>query len=174
MSMQRIGLGGGCHWCTEAVFQALRGVGNVEQGFIASAAPYDSFSEAVIVHYDPATIVLNVLIEVHLRTHASTSDHAMRSKYRSAIYCFDAVQAETAQQALAQLQAGFNSPLVTQILSFAAFRASDERFTDYYASNPQRPFCETYIEPKLKHLARHFTAQYRPIHGKTDKLRNNL
>ncbi|MEP2968245.1 peptide-methionine (S)-S-oxide reductase, partial [Nonlabens ulvanivorans] len=66
----KIGLGGGCHWCTEAVFQAVTGVVKVEQGYISSETPYDSMSEAVIVHF--STLVdLEQLIDVHLETHAS-------------------------------------------------------------------------------------------------------
>lgn len=153
---QRIGLGGGCHWCTEAVFQALGGVSRVEQGFIASAPPHDFFSEAVIVHFDPDAIPLAALLEAHLLTHASTSAHSMRKKYRSAIYTFDRAQEEAARAALARLQRDFDAPLVTMILPFAAFKASEERFRDYYARNPQRPFCRMYIEPKLDRLRKHF------------------
>ncbi|MEM9546265.1 MAG: peptide-methionine (S)-S-oxide reductase [Bacteroidota bacterium] len=81
---QKVGFGGGCHWCTEAVFQSLNGVTEVEQGWIASKeAPL--LSEAVIVHYDEKIIDLTILIEIHLRTHSATSSHSMRSKYRSAI-----------------------------------------------------------------------------------------
>ena len=92
----RIGLGGGCHWCTEAVFQALAGVQRVEQGYIRAQPPADQESEGVILHFDPARIPLAVLIEVHLLTHASTANHALRHRYRSAIYSFDEVQAAEA------------------------------------------------------------------------------
>ena len=51
-NMKKIGFGGGCHWCTEAIFQALNGVESVEQGWISSLNPYDTFSEAVIVHFN--------------------------------------------------------------------------------------------------------------------------
>ena len=57
MSAQKIGFGGGCHWCTEAVFQSLRGVTEVEQGFIKSHAPHDRYSEAVVVTYHPAYLL---------------------------------------------------------------------------------------------------------------------
>ena len=84
----KIAFGGGCHWCTEAVFQQLKGVIRVEQGFVASVNEYQSFSEAVIVHFNPSIIPLKILVEIHLYTHKSTSNHSMRSKYRSAIYYF--------------------------------------------------------------------------------------
>jgi peptide-methionine (S)-S-oxide reductase len=152
----RIGLGGGCHWCTEAVFQSLGGVEKVEQGFIHSDPPEDSWSEAVIVTYDPDLIPLDVLIEIHLRTHSSTSHHKMRGKYRSAVYVFDVETGENVDGILRDLQSGFEEPLVTRVLAFAAFKPSDERFQNYYATGPDRPFCKTYIDPKLAVLRRDF------------------
>ncbi|ATF04045.1 peptide methionine sulfoxide reductase MsrA (plasmid) [Phaeobacter gallaeciensis] len=156
MSSAKIGLGGGCHWCTEAVFQSLRGVGSVEQGFIKSDPPHDTFSEAVIVTFDPDIIPLVVLIEVHLRTHASTSAHKMRGKYRSAVYTFSDAQAETVRNSIIAFQAGIDNALVTMTLPFKAFKASDERFQDYYNSNTEKPFCKTYIDPKLSKIRTKF------------------
>lgn len=152
----KIGLGGGCHWCTEAVFQALAGVSRVEQGFIQSAPPEDSWSEAVIVTFDPATTPLEVLLEIHLRTHSATSHHKMRGKYRSAVYVYDAGTGVRAGKILRELQHGFEEPLVTRVLSLAAFRASDVRFKNYYLNGPERPFCRTYIDPKLTMLRRDY------------------
>lgn len=154
----RIGFGGGCHWCTEAVFQALRGVRRVEQGFIRSAPPFDGWSEAVIVTFDPAFIDLGTLTEVHLRTHASTAAHSMRGKYRSAVYAFDDQQMRQARSLIEGLQPEFGNALVTQVLPFAAFKPSDTRFHDYYANGPERPFCQAYIDPKLAVLRRDFAA----------------
>lgn len=154
--MQKIGFGGGCHWCTEAVFQKLLGVDQVEQGWIKSDPPFDTFSEAVIVAFDPAIISLDVLIEVHLRTHASQAEHSFRSKYRSAIYVFDAQQEIAAKAQLKTLQADFQDPLVTNVVPYAAFKRSDERFQNYYLDNPDRPFCKTYIDPKLALIRQRF------------------
>lgn len=86
--IQKIGFGGGCHWCTEAVFQNLKGVNHVAQGWIASDENNTAFSEAVVVEFNPPKINLKTLIEIHLATHKSTSNHSMRKKYRSAIYVF--------------------------------------------------------------------------------------
>ena len=157
-SLQQLGFGGGCHWCTEAVFQSLYGVERVQQGFIASDPPDDALSEAVLVDWDGERLPLDVLIEVHLRTHASTSPHTMRGKYRSALYVMDAVQADACAAALARLQPGFDAPLITRVLPFRAFQPSDARFQNYYATDPERPFCRTYIEPKLTMLRRRFGA----------------
>ncbi len=161
--MEKIGFGGGCHWCTEAVFQSLCGVEKVEQGFIKADPPHDSFSEAVLIEFDAATIPLETLIEIHLRTHASTSHHKMRGKYRSAVYVFDSRQASESQRALKILEQGFDQPLVTQILEHKEFKLSDQRFQNYYVSNPDRPFCKSYIDPKLKLLTAHFSSNFKII-----------
>lgn len=160
--MSRIGLGGGCHWCTEAVFQALAGVQRVEQGYIRAEPPADQESEGVILHFDPARIPLAVLIEVHLLTHASTADHALRHRYRSAIYSFGEVQAAEAAAVLSALAGQFEGQLQTQVLAYQGFRESPERFRNYYASNPQRPFCQNYIAPKLRLLMQRFATHLHP------------
>ncbi|MEO2081247.1 MAG: peptide-methionine (S)-S-oxide reductase [Leeuwenhoekiella sp.] len=152
----KIALGGGCHWCTEAVFQALNGVEKVEQGYVASAVPYDAFSEAVIVHFEPEIIPLEMLIEIHLHTHKSTSNHSFRSKYRSAIYFYSEAQKRDAQRIRAQLQEHFEQPLITQVLAFKHFQASRESLHDYYKSDPEKPFCKTYIVPKLQLLMQQY------------------
>ncbi len=152
----KIGLGGGCHWCTEAVFQALAGISTVEQGFIRSDPPEDSWSEAVIVTFDPVVLPLESLIEIHLRTHSSTSRHKMRGKYRSAVYVYDAGTGVKAGRILRALQKDFDDPLVTSVLTLAGFKPSDERFRNYYASGPEKPFCKTYIDPKLALLRKRY------------------
>lgn len=144
-----IGMGGGCHWCTEAVFAQLRGVASVEQGWIASVAPDDAPSEAVRLAFEPNAVPLDVLIEVHLRTHAATSDHAMRTKYRSAVYVTGDEQGGAAEAALSRLQAGFGRPLVTRVLPLVRFEASPSAYRDYHATRPDAPFCRTHIDPKL-------------------------
>ncbi|MCX2839392.1 peptide-methionine (S)-S-oxide reductase [Salinimicrobium sp. MT39] len=150
--MNKIGLGGGCHWCTEAVFQSVEGVLKVEQGYIASEAPADTFSEAVIVHYLPKMTNLERLLEVHLHTHNSTSNHSFRDKYRSAVYFFSSEDEVEIRKILKKLQQQFKELLVTQVLAFNEFKASREQIQDYYRKNPDAPFCRRYIEPKLEVL----------------------
>lgn len=155
--IQKIAFGGGCHWCTEAVFQSLIGVENVAQGWVQSTDENDSFSEAVIVTFDASVIPLKVLVEIHLRTHKSTVQHSMRKKYRSAIYFYNEAQQIEATEILLQLQTGFEANIITQVLPFVAFRASREAITNYYYSNPRKPFCEQFINPKLKLLLNEFS-----------------
>jgi len=153
---KKIGLGGGCHWCTEAVFQSLRGVTQVEQGFIASTGKATAFSEAVLLNYNPLIISLDTLIEIHLRTHEATSNHSFRSKYRSAIYFLQPEDEVKAREALNCLQKEFGTPLVTQVLPVAEFNPSRKQLQNYYLTDPYRPFCRRYIEPKIQQLLDNF------------------
>jgi peptide-methionine (S)-S-oxide reductase len=147
-----IGLGGGCHWCTEAVFASLKGIVSVEQGWISAASPDDSFSEAVLIKLDEQQISLRDIIEIHLYTHSSTSDHGMRKKYRSAIYVLNDSEKQQVEGLLEKIQKEFSEKLITRALLFKAFKKSDEEYLDYYYKNPDKPFCQTYIQPKLKTL----------------------
>lgn len=155
MKTDKVGLGGGCHWCTEAVFQALKGVIKVKQGWI-SASEAKEFSEAIFLHFDPEEISLKELIEVHLLTHKSTSDHSMRKKYRSAVYTFTEAQKMEADKILGLLQKDFQDTLITGVYSYKEFKMSPESFQNYYQKNPNKPFCKTYIDPKLQMLLRKF------------------
>lgn len=154
--MNKIALGGGCHWCTEAIFQSLVGVERVEQGFVASDGLNTTFSEGVIVHFDPQIVSLETLIEIHLYTHESTSQHSMRKKYRSAVYCFSQLQWREAQLALLKLQQMFEKRIITKVLPFKTFKPSEEQFTDYYYKDSQKPFCQNHINPKLQLLLERF------------------
>jgi peptide-methionine (S)-S-oxide reductase len=158
-TISKIGFGGSCHWCTEAIFQSLNGVVQVEQGWIASDGNDASFSEAVIVHFDATTISLETLIAIHLHTHSCTSSHSMRSKYRSAIYTFRDDQVEPAGKAIAELQNDFDSAIITRIIPFADFKINDQSYLNYYYSNPEKPFCENIVGPKLRLLLRQFSEQ---------------
>ncbi len=158
MSTQtKIALGGGCHWCTEAVFQSLKGVFKVAQGYVSSTGVNTSFSEAVIVYFNNQEISLDVLIDVHLHTHKSTSSHSMRKKYRSAIYTFSETQKIKAEIILKALQNNFKDELITEILPFNSFKPSRLQIQNYYYNNLKKPFCETFINPKLKFLLKEFS-----------------
>lgn len=154
--IEKIALGGGCHWCTEAVFQSLKGVERVGQGYVSSTGEQASFSEAIIVYFNPEEIPLRVLIEIHMHTHKSTSDHSMRDKYRSAVYTFSEAQKEETKTIIKSLQTGFEKPLITKVYPFAKFRTSRKSLHNYYYTDPSKPFCETFINPKLKLLLDRF------------------
>ena len=150
--LSKIGLGGGCHWCTEAVFQSIKGVESVAQGFVAASGAYESFSEAVIVKFNMDCVNLNTLIEIHLQTHQSFVNHSMRKKYRSAIYTYSEGQKLKVESILKDIQSVFKEPIITKVLDFVDFKPSRDEFTNYYYKNPSKPFCEIYITPKLQML----------------------
>ena len=155
--MAKAGFGGGCHWCTEGEFQALRGVAQVDQGFVQSDAPADTWSEGVIVTFDPSVIPLATLSEVHLRTHSAKRARSLQSKYRSAIYIFEESQRHEAEQAIARLGEETGEAVHTLVLSVVGFRASDARYQNYYRTDPSRPFCQSYIDPKLAYIRQHYS-----------------
>ena len=145
-----IGFGGGCHWCTEAVFQSLNGVELVLQGYIASTEENSGFSEAVVVQYAPDRITLKDLISIHLMTHKSSSNHSMRSAYRSAIYTYTMEQSCEARKILLELKAQTVGTLITRTYDFREFKPSPEKYISYYYNNPGKPFCKRYIQPKIE------------------------
>jgi len=153
----KIAFGGGCHWCTEAVFQSLKGVEKVEQGYVASIDENNAFSEAVIVHFEPITIALETQIEIHLHTHKSTRQHSMRYKYRSAVYTFSEEQKHKVKGVIDSIQGTFESEIITKVVPFDSFKASPEMFQNYYQKNPNKPFCKTFINPKLSLLIKQFS-----------------
>lgn len=154
--IKRAGFGGGCHWCTEAVFASLRGVVHVQQGWIASTGDNAWLSEGVIAEFDTDVISLHTLTAVHLYTHSSTARHSMRDKYRSGVYTFTKGDAVAARRAIKTIQKDFDAPIITQVLPFGKFEYSRSELLNYYYSNPQKPFCENYINPKLKLILQKF------------------
>ncbi len=156
--MRKIGFGGGCHWCTEAVFQILKGVIKVDQGWIQSEGKNRHLSEAVIVHFDEAVIDLTTLTSIHLHTHSCTADHAMRNKYRSAVYTFNTEQAAEVSKIIKDQQSEFDRPILPQVLSFVAFKENKEQYQNYYLKNTENSFCKTYIHPKFKLLMNRFAS----------------
>lgn len=163
--IKQIGLGGGCHWCTEAVFASLKGVITVNQGWIASDNENSTYSEGIIIEFDATSISLDVLVAIHLHTHSATAMHSMRGKYRSAVYCFNAEDCIEAIEAIQKLQPEFDAPIITKVMPFVDFRLNIPEQLNYYYTDPTRPFCETYINPKLKFLLQQFSGNVN-----TDKL----
>lgn len=157
--VSKIGFGGGCHWCTEGIFESLIGIKAVNQGWIASIGCDAELSEAVEVYFDESIISLQTLIEIHLHTHASTANHSMRQKYRSAIYTYNDAQNQDSKRVLDSLQCDFDKKIITQVLPFDAFKKNKDELTNYLYSSPDKPFCKTYIHPKLRILLTRFKHQ---------------
>lgn len=154
--IEQIGFGGGCHWCTEGVFTHIKGVGHVKQGYIRAIDPHNFWSEAVLLSYEPEKISLRQLIDIHLRTHAASSAHSLRHRYRSAVYFLNQNQETSIKSLLQEAQEYFDGKLITQALKFEAFKESRESLRNYYGRKPNAPFCQRYIEPKLVRLKKDF------------------
>jgi peptide-methionine (S)-S-oxide reductase len=152
----KIGLGGGCHWCTEAVFQKIKGVKDVFQGYLNTTTDYE-YSEGILITYDPNQISLEILLVIHIKTHQSFHNHSMRNKYRSGVYVFSNSQQKEVNNHLYQLQKQYSKKIITEVYSFNDFKESREQIRNYYGKDPQRPFCIKYIEPKLKILRMEFS-----------------
>ena len=152
----KIGLGGGCHWCTEAVFKAVKGVYNLRQGYISAKESPDQFYEGIIMNYDPESVMLEDLILIHLRTHQSMKDHSMRHRYRSAVYVYNQLELEKTRQTLMKIENSTGSKFVTRAYELACFKESRAEIRNYYQTDPQRPFCTRYIQPKLDLLLKEF------------------
>ena len=150
--MKSLGLGGSCHWCTEGVFSSLIGVFEVEQGWISSLAPDDDLSEGIVLKYDSAVINIAQLVAVHLHSHSCTSEHSMRRKYRSAVYYTDGEQRDEIRSSLEAGQKEFSLAIITRDLPLVHFKLNEEEFLDYYHRNPDKPFCRTYVKPKLRKI----------------------
>ncbi len=91
------------------------------------------------------------------------SNHTMRQKYRSAVYAMDEAQAEAAKRVLAEVGLSSDTPLITRVLPFRTFKASEERFQRYAEKNAGGPFCTTYIDPKLALLRKQFSSLLKSV-----------
>lgn len=170
MMAAKLGFGGGCDWCTEGVFQALRGVAQVDQGFVQADAPAHTWAEGVVVTFDPSVIDSATLCEVHLRTHSATRARSLRSKYRSAIYIFEDNQRHEAEFAIARFANESGNEVHTLVLPLRSFKPS-ERYQNYHRTDPSRPFCRRYIDPKLDLIRRHFSeAMLTEVQTQTQRL----
>ncbi|MBI3956411.1 MAG: peptide-methionine (S)-S-oxide reductase MsrA [Candidatus Kerfeldbacteria bacterium] len=163
---------GGCFWCTEAIFQRLKGVARVTSGYAggASQAPtYEAVSEGgsghaetVEVEFDPSLIPYEKLVEVFFATHDPTSTNRqgadVGTQYRSEIFVADEEQRNIATSVKARLERDkvFGKPIVTAITPFSSFTRAEDYHQDFYNSNPEQPYCQAVINPKLAKLRKGF------------------
>ena len=156
MSIQKLGLGGGCHWCTEAIFNQIKGVQSVEQGWL-NTPDFPNFSEGISILFDSDHIDLTELIKIHLLTHSSGSNHPLRSKYRSAVYVTNEEQRNKAQLYINQFQKQHDQPIITKVLYYGDFKLNQSKYLNYYDRHQGNVFCERYIDPKLDVLHSDFS-----------------
>jgi peptide methionine sulfoxide reductase msrA/msrB len=156
--------GGGCFWCTEAVFQQLAGVSKVESGYSGGTTVNPSYqqvcsgdtghAEVLQVTFDPSIISYADLLRIHLSTHNPTTPNQQGAdkgtQYRSIILTHDSEQKFIANRVIEEMAAAFEQPLVTEVKPFDTFYRAEDYHQNYYASNPAKPYCEAVISPKLR------------------------
>jgi peptide-methionine (S)-S-oxide reductase len=168
-------LAGGCFWCLEPVFAALRGVEQVEPGYTGGHVEQPTYrqvctgttghAEAVRIVYDPKAISFRQLLEVFFAIHDPTTRDRQGAdvgpQYRSAIFYDSPAQKATAEQVIAELNASgtWDSAIVTQLTPLEHFYAAEDYHYNYYEENPQQPYCSFVITPKLAK----FRAKFAPL-----------
>jgi len=158
-------LGGGCFWCLDAVFRQLRGVGRVESGYAGGSTPNATYrdvcsgttghAEVVQVSFDPNVIsyrdLLGVFFTVHDPTTLNRQGADIGTQYRSIVLTHSPAQRETAEQVIGELQRNqvWDDPIVTELEAFTRFYPAERHHQDYFANNPQQPYCQAIIAPKV-------------------------
>jgi peptide-methionine (S)-S-oxide reductase len=166
--METATFGSGCFWCTEAVFQRLKGVESVVSGYSGGFVENPSYeevcsgtsghAEATQIKYDPAQISYEELLEVFWKTHDPTTLNQQGNdfgpQYRSAIFYHNDEQRRLAEEYKKKLDAAhiWDKPIVTEITPFTNFYPAENYHQDYFNRNPNQPYCAYIIRPKLKKL----------------------
>lgn len=174
--MEKATLGGGCFWCTEAVFQEIKGVVSVVSGYTGGNAPgkptyrevcsgLTGHAEVVQITFDSDLISYADILTIFMTTHDPTTINRqgadVGTQYRSVIYYHDETQKETVNLILNKMAPYYEQPIVTEVSPIAIFHESEEMHRNYYRNNETQGYCRVVIAPKL--------AKLRKLH--TDKLK---
>jgi peptide-methionine (S)-S-oxide reductase len=168
-----ITLGGGCFWCTEAVFLDVDGVVAVEPGFAGGHVPNPSYeavcsgetghAEVVRVAWDPARLglreIFSIFFTIHDPTTLNRQGHDVGTQYRSAIFYHDEEQAAAARQFIAELEQEkvFRDPIVTEVVPLTAYSTAEPYHHRYFERHPGQAYCVMVVAPKL--------AKFRKVHA---------
>ncbi|HNQ73025.1 MAG TPA: peptide-methionine (S)-S-oxide reductase MsrA [Verrucomicrobiota bacterium] len=171
-SLEYATLGGGCFWCTEAVFQLLPGVIAITNGYAGGTTANPTYeevcsgktghAEVIQVEFDPTRVsyekILETFWEAHDPTTLNRQGNDVGTQYRSIILYHDARQKAVAEQSKTAAQRLFVQPILTEIVPFTTFYPGEDYHQNYYRSNPNQPYCRAVIRPKVEK----FRAQFRP------------
>ncbi len=163
---------GGCFWCTEAVFQRLRGVKSVMPGYTGGRVANPSYeavctgatghAEAIQVTFDPTQITFEQLLDVFFATHDPTTlnrqGHDVGTQYRSAVFYHDEAQKAAAEKAIASVNesGAYSSPVVTEVTPFDTFYEAEDYHQNFYNRNQSYPYCTVIIDPKVQKLMKSY------------------
>jgi len=157
-------LGGGCFWCTEAIFQMLPGVRSVASGYAGGTTENPTYkqvctgntghAEVIQVTYDPQVVsyekVLETFWEAHDPTTLNRQGADSGTQYRSIILYNSEAQKLAAEKSKAEAQKHFSSPIVTEIVPLKKFYQAEGYHQDYYRANPNQNYCRFVIQPKVE------------------------
>jgi peptide-methionine (S)-S-oxide reductase len=165
-------LGGGCFWCTESVFKAVRGVLDVESGYcngLTPVATYElvctgrsGYAEVVKLVYDPEQVSTRELLEIFFVIHDPTTlnqqGHDVGTQYRSGIYFTQDDQRDVAQALMDELSAqdAFGAPIVTELLPLEKYAAAEDYHQDFFERNPTQGYCMAVAAPKVAKFRKTF------------------
>ena len=174
-NIQTITLGGGCFWCTEAVFVKVRGVTDVESGYSNGQVNRPSYedvcsgrtgsNEVVKLEYDPAEITLGEILEIFFVVHDATTlnrqGNDAGTQYRSGIYYSTPEQKAVAEAMIAQMSEDkvFDRPIVTEVLPLANYWPAEAYHQDYFANNPNQGYCVAVAGPKVAKFRKTFASR---------------
>lgn len=169
---------GGCFWCTEAIFQELKGVTSVESGFTGGTIKNPAYrevvtgrtghAEAIQITYNPNEISYKELLDIFFSTHNPTTlnkqGYDEGTQYRSAIFYHDEQQQQNALQMITALTNAkvFDAKIVTEVKPFTVFYKAEDYHQDYYSNNKNQPYCENVINPKLQKFLKKYHAKLKP------------
>src|SRR6516162_6681606 len=157
-------LGGGCFWCTEALFQMLPGVKSVASGFAGGTTENPTYkevctgktghAEVIQVEYDPKVVsydkILATFWEAHDPTTLNRQGNDSGTQYRSIILYNSEAQRVAAEKSKAEAQKHFKRPVVTEIVPLKKFYKAEGYHQNYYRTNPNQPYCQVVIQPKVQ------------------------
>lgn len=157
--------GNGCFWCTEAIFQQLKGVESVYPGYTGGTVKNPSYkevctgttghAEAIQIKYDPTIISYRELLDIFFYTHDPTTlnrqGYDVGTQYRSAIFYHDGNQKAAAEEIISQLTAEkvYDDPIVTEVTAIDVFYMAEDYHKNYYQNNKNQGYCRAVINPKL-------------------------
>lgn len=163
---------GGCFWCTEAVYQQIKGVKRVTSGYLGGSVPDPTYedvctgltghAEAVEIEYDPAVVPYEKLLEVFFATHDPTTKNRqgvdVGTQYRSGVFYHDDEQKRIAEDVIARLDAAgaFPAKIVTEVTATSKFYPAEAYHQEYFANNSGQGYCEAVVAPKVEKVRKVF------------------
>ncbi len=171
MENESIVLGGGCFWCTEAVFMMLKGIMSVEPGYAGGHTTHPTYEEVtggntghievIKIEYHPDLLsfeeILHVFFETHDPTTPNQQGNDMGPQYQSAIFYTNERQKEKSEHYISILSKGaYNKPIVTKILPLKTFYIAENYHKNYYAKNSSAGYCQLVIAPKVDTVEKKF------------------